>query len=167
MGLIQKTVYRTAVDAASLTKALRDANFQFSALYVECGESPLVCLTIDEAAQDPTAFILAYVDPGVILVASNKALGQDGVPEALADGVDKHVLTLTKVLFNTVTPAPGGEQLKVMPTSMVTVTPSQPTLVNGVITAEVGPSLMSGEVTLKVVDVAGKMFGGFLKVRFV
>lgn len=167
MGLVTKVIHRSPVAPAALSDALRAANFEFSKLSCEYGESPIVHLDVDEDHPDPTDFIKAFVDPGAILVTSDKVAGADGVPEAAADGADKHVLTIKKVLLNTTTPTTGTEQLKVMPTSMITVSQSKPTLVDGVVTVELGPSTMSGELFVKVVDVAGKMFGGFLKVRFV
>jgi len=167
MGLVTKVIQRPPVAPSALEAALRAANFAFSKLACEYGANPTVRLDVDEADPDPTDFVKAFVDPGAILVTSDKAAGADGVPEAAADGVDKHVLTIKKVLLNTATPTTGTEQLKVMPTSMISVSQSKPTLVDGVVTVELGPSTMSGELFVKVVDVAGKMFGGFLKVRFV
>jgi len=167
MGLVTKVIQRPPVAPAALEAALRAANFAFSKLACEYGADPIVRLDVDDANPDPTDFVKAFVDPGAILVTSDKAAGPDGIPEAAADGVDKHILTIKKVLLNTTTPTSGSEQLKVIPTSMIAVNPSKPILINGVITVEIGPSAMSGELFVKVADVDGKMFGGYLKVRFV
>lgn len=141
----------------------------FPSAQVGCDPSgPDAYVYLDDAEpKDPTASVNAYVDPAHLKVTSNKSGGVGGVPEALANGVDTHTLTIKKI--DPVTGADifsGAEQVQVIPSQLVTVIPSKPNLIAGQITVEVGPTSMVGEFTVKVCDPAGALGEASIRLRF-
>lgn len=75
MGLVTKVIRRSPAAPAALEAALRAAKFTFSKLACEYGGDPLVRLDVDDANPDPTDFVNAFIDPGAILVTSDKVAG--------------------------------------------------------------------------------------------
>lgn len=120
----------------------------------------------DAETKDPIATVVGYKNPAKLVLSSNKPAGVGGVPEAQANGVDKHTLTISKVDRETGQVVAGAEQLQVIPSQMVVVVPSKPSLSSGSTTAVIGPSSAVGELLVRVCDPAGKIIEETIRVRF-
>ncbi len=108
-----------------------------------------------------------YVIPYQCLVpTSDKPQGKDGVPECPGDGISFHTITIRKK-DNKGADIPGAETVRVLPSQLITVTPSQVVLVDGKATVKVGPTQLVGELFIRVVDVAGVLTEGSIRVRFI
>lgn len=154
-------------DVAGLKQALDDAAFLVIGVSAQQGAAPFVRVHLEDAeAKDPTAIVNAWQDPAVLKATSNKPAGVGGVPEAVADGVDKHTLTLQKTDPNTGQVVPGTETLQVIPSQLIAVSNSRPTLVAGQVTVDVGPTTMVGELSVRVVDSGGSLVETAIKIRF-
>jgi hypothetical protein len=146
--------------------ALVAANFAVDGV-VSRQTPPTVFVYLQDAEmKDPTAIVNAYQNPAKLEVTSNKSPGVGGVPEAQANGSDIHTLTIKKINRETGQVMPGSEQVQIIPSQLVAVSPSKPNLNAGQATAAVGPTNMVGEIIVKVCDPAGALVGGSLRLRF-
>jgi hypothetical protein len=128
---------------------------------------PTVYVSLEDAeTKDPATIVNAYQNPAKLEVTSNKSPGAGGVPEATANGSDTHTLTIKKINRETGLVAAGSEQVQIIPSQLVVVSPSKPTLSAGQATAVLGPSSMVGELTVKVCDPAGVLIEGDIRLRF-
>lgn len=117
---------------------------------------------------DPTTLVNAWSDPACIDLASNKPAGTDGVPECPSDNSSVHALTIKKVDENGNDITSGSDQVKVIPSSLVTVTPSAtPSMTNGQVVVSVGPTSMVGEVLVRVVGDGNDLKEQEIRLRFV
>lgn len=159
---------KKVLNAASLKKRLQGAGFSVENIVAAQGVNPFVQVWLaDLETKDPTPMVRAYVDPDVLSVASDKPPGSDMVPECPADGVATHTLTIKKKDPYTGADKTGMETVQILPSQMIVVTPSQVVLVNGQTTVKVGPTQMVGELFVRVVDVAGVLIEGSIRLRFV
>lgn len=155
-------------DVLAAEKALRDAGFAIIGVVAAIGPSPYVHVHLEDGeTKDPTSLITAHVDPCRIEIVSDKAIGASGVPEALANGSDKHTLTITKKDPVTGLKVSGSENLQIIPDMMIQVSPTQRKFFDGVAQLTIGPSTMSGPLAVKVVDQNGILMAGSIMLRFV
>lgn len=160
------TVPKRVVDLTGLQKALEASVPPFAVVGLLGELTQTLVYLQDSEVKDPVPIVQAWQDPGKLVVVSDRPLGVGGVPEADADGVDKHLLTITKVDQVTGQPMAGSEMLQVIPSQLVAVSNSKPSLVNGTAQVFVGPSGAVGELTVKVCDLAGALFEAVIKLRF-
>lgn len=159
----KKLTYRVDV----LQKALEDASFLVIGVVSRQSNPPKILVHLEDGeTKDPGQIVTTHVDPGFLDVIPDKPAGLDGTPEAIANGVDKHTLTIIKKDFVSQTLTPGIETLQVIPSQMIQVSPSQPKLVNGFVTVQIGPSLLCGTIFLSIIDKGGKLKGKTVPVRF-
>ena len=152
-------------EAYLLKQALTDAGFLVENCLCCQGDKPYVVVYLKDAeAKDPTSAVLAYQNPPLLVLTSDKPMGPsgspehpEGIPEAKADGLDKHVVTIKTMDRDTQQVVPRSDQLFVVPTQLIGVNPSKPILVKGQATVEIGPSQLPGELTAKIGDIAGKL----------
>lgn len=112
----------------------------------------------DSEAKNPTSVVLAYHDPYVLELTTS-----GDVP---ADGSSKCTVTIRKQDPHTKQPVSGNEQLRVMPSQMIGVTPHPVSLSGGVAVVQIGPSTMPGMVSIMVEDVGKTMTPGRTTVSF-
>lgn len=158
-------VAKPVKDVAGLQEKLAADGFQLDGVVSSLTETRVWLK--DAETKDPTPVVLAWADLPILTVSSDKPAGPGGVPEASADGVDKHTLTIKKVNPATGATVPGSEQLQVLPSQFVSLSASKPVLSGGQVAVEVGPSQMAGEVDVKVYDPAGNLAPVQLRLRFV
>lgn len=165
--MITKTFAKVIADVDHLSKHLHSNGFP-SAIVVqhECAD-PRLYVHHEAAQGDPTSFVLAYVDPDYLEAVSNKPLSINGVPEALADGVDKHQVTIRRMDGATRLPKGSGSQtLKFVGHFPLTIAPLPAALVNGQVVVEFGPASMVGEWDFQISDVAGVLLPTTFHVGF-
>lgn len=160
------TVSKLVYEPGRVKKALEDGGFAVVNVASKATPPTVYVYLEDAETKDPTAIVNAYQNPAKLEVTSNKPLGVGGVPEAQANGSDAHTLTIKKVNRETGQVAAGSEQVQIIPSQLVTVSPSKPNLNAGQATATLGPSSMVGELTVKVCDPAGVMVEGVIRLRF-
>jgi len=160
--IANKRVYETGRLKAALGAA------GFAVVNVASRQTPPTTYVYLEDAEtkDPAAVVAAYQNPAKLEIVSNKPVGVGGVPEAQANGSDTHVLTIKKVDRDTGQVVAGSEQLQVLPSQLVVVSPSKPTLSAGQATATIGPSAAVGEFVVKVCDPAGVLVEASARLRF-
>jgi len=157
-------VAKPTKDVVGLQKKLEADGFQLDGVVSSLTETRVWLK--DAETKDPTPVVLAWADLPILTVSSNKPAGPGGIPEASADGVDKHILTIKKVNPATGAVVPGSEQLQILPSQFVSLSSAKPVLVAGQVMVEVGPSQMAGEVDVKVYDPAGNLGKTQLRLRF-
>lgn len=108
-----------------------------------------------------------HLDPLEALdIASNGTADFDGVLAVDADGVAKHTLTIKKVDENGSDIVTGTESIRILSTAGVPISDTNPSLVNGSVTIDVGPISDICDLTISARDVAGNVNGADIKIRF-
>lgn len=108
-----------------------------------------------------------YVPSGTCFeIASDGALDFDGVPAVNADGVEKHVITVSKCDNKKVKIGNGSEPLRVTLSHPVDISDSKPIFNKGEASFEVGPIEKPCDLTIMVADPNGVITKGSLTVRF-
>jgi hypothetical protein len=160
-------VLNKVVDPASCGKALRGANWPTAEVTTRASVPPVTFVTVKDTEPDPTVFVQSFQSPARIKIVSNKPVGFGEIQEAQADGIDKHTIIIKKIDPITGAVVSGSEQLQVIPSQLVTVSPSKPSLSGGQVSVNIGPTGMVGELMVRVCDPSGKMAEGRINLRFV
>ena len=149
---------KAVLDIPDLTKKLRAGGFPTASVIVHEGANPNLYVQHQEAEGDPTAFINAYTNPDWLEAVSNKPLSTLGIPEAMADGADRHMVTVRRMDGTTRQPKnSGSEQLKITGHFPLTVSPSPAVLANGQVVIAFGPATMVGEWDFTISDASGNI----------
>lgn len=146
--------------------ALEAANFSVDGVVGRQTPPTVYVYLPDSEAKDPSSTVNAYQNPAKLELSSNKPAGVGGVPEAQANGTDTHTLTVKKINRETGQVVSGSEQVQIIPSQLLPVSPSKPNLSSGQATVQVGPSSMVGEVIVKVCDPSNGMVEGSIRLRF-
>lgn len=160
------TVSKKVYEPGRVKAALEAASFSVDGVVARETPPSVFVYLPDAEMKDPAPTVNAYLNPAKLEVTSNKPAGVGGVPEAQANGSDTHTLTIKKINRETSQVSPGTEQVQVIPSQLVVVTPSKPNLNAGQITVQVGPTNMVGEIIVKVCDPSNGMIEGSIRLRF-
>ena len=108
-----------------------------------------------------------YVDPFVRLVLSSDAPADfDDMPAVIADGIAKHTITIKKVDQDGNDVLSGSEPLQIVASSGIPISNSNPSLIDGSVTVEIGPAGNASNVTIFVHDPTKVIGSGQIAVRF-
>jgi hypothetical protein len=167
MPRTSKTFAKRVASIGHFLERLRLSGFPTAgAVYHESVASSVVVYH-DSGEGDPTSFVNAYSNPDYIEVSYNKPLGPDGIPEALANGSDVHMMTLRRMFSATGTPNPVGNiPLSVVGHFPAPVSPLPIVLVAGVAQMTVGPVSMLGEWDFAISDRSNVVVGATAHLRF-
>jgi hypothetical protein len=146
--------------------ALVAANFSVDGVVARETPPAVFVYLPDAETKDPAPTVNAYLNPAKIEITSNKIAGVGGIPEAQANGIDTHILTIKRINRETGQIAAGSEQLQVIPSQLVTAAPSKPTFSGGQATVVIGPTGMVGELMVRVCDPSGNLAEGRISLRF-
>lgn len=99
-------------------------------------------------------------------ITSDAALDFDGQPAVAADDQAKHTLTVTKMVDSATPVGSGSESLRVLVSGAgVQLSADALTLANGAVTFTVGPTLVAGDVLVRIRGVDSALKGA-ITLRF-
>jgi len=160
------TFDKVVENVSHLQSHLRANGIPSAVVVVQSGATPNLYVH-HNVAENPTALVNAYVNPDYLVAVSNKTI-VNGAPEASADGVDVHSVTITKYDGTTKTPkGTGTETIKIMSNNPITSSPPTVVLANGAAVVNLGPVSMIGEWNLIIADQAGALVQTTIRLRFV
>lgn len=157
---------KRVLTVSALHKALERAGFRVHGVSTEPELGRVHVHLNDGETKDPSSAVASYSDPGRLSVTSDRPAGQDGVPEAAADGSGKHVLTISKLTPAGTLDASGADVLQVIPRQMIQVSHPRPALAGGTVTVEIGPTAMAGDLTVSVLAPGSLMERVDITLRF-
>lgn len=139
-------VNKLITNAGALQTSLRSNGFT-QAVVVTCPTEtvPRVIIHQADGSVDPSMFIAAYTDPPRISALSDKLIGPFNLPQANADGVDKHIVTIQTLDPITGSPVSWNGVVMALPHHPMHLNTNTINIVNGVGTFEAGPETIPGE----------------------
>lgn len=154
-------------DVMGLMNALKGAIPPFKVVNVAAVAGGTRIYLDESEERDPDYLVGLWQDMANLSARSTSPVGWDDVPEALADGKDRHVVVVKKLSPEGAGFLPGEEALYVTVSAKVEVLDRNPRMSGGVAAFEVGPSKEPLDLEATVVDPNGRMRPVKAKLRFV
>lgn len=145
-------------DPISLKAVLTNAAFAVVGVTAQQGNTPFVIVYMEDAeTKDPRPIVISYVDPPILTAVAGPVVPPDGVSK---------VSVMIQKKDRAGQPVPGNEQLQVIPSQMIGISPMPVVLSNGAATMQVGPSTLPGSVMIQIQDVGKIMSPAMVSVSF-
>jgi hypothetical protein len=145
-------------DPVSLQAVLVNASFAVTGVTAQMGATPFVIVYMDDSeTKDPRPIVLSYTDPPILTAVAGPVVPPDGVSK---------VSVMIQKKDRAGQPVPGNEQLQVIPSQMIGISPMPVVLSNGAATMQVGPSTLPGSVMIQIQDVGKIMSPAMVSVSF-
>jgi hypothetical protein len=160
----KKRIYNTLL----LKNSLAEAKFNTIGVSFLDGTIPITFVHLDDTeTKNPTSFVMRWKEPPRISLKSDKSFGPDGVPEAKSDGVDLHILTIDAIDVLTNEKSRQRVKVQLVPSQLIKLVPTKIEISTGSGTSKLGPSMLSGDMQVKVIDMDHPSNSSELSIRFI
>lgn len=153
-------------DVNGLLRKLRDIKPPVGIVNVGADARRTYVYLEDYEEYDPTSHVAEWRDPAEFRVVPMNAPGPSGLPEAIANEDEAHVVLIEKISGETGAVVDGNEQILVRCHGVIEQR-YLAKLENGATSVQIGPVRRAGEVTLTISDPRGQLGFAETKLKFV